>query len=94
MANTIAASFDPGPLSMDGIPGVDRPALPDWRLCEDDRAEDVTCHLGLPGGEVRGQADGAPRLAASAGNYALKIAAGYVPHPSRQNDPCYFLPRL
>ena len=31
---------------------------------------------------------------ASAGNYALKIAAGYVLHPSRQNDSCYFLLRL
>ncbi len=27
-------------------------------------------------------------------NYALKIAAGYVLHPSRQNDSYYFLLRL
>jgi GNAT superfamily N-acetyltransferase len=30
----------------------------------------------------------------SAENYALKIAAGYVLHPSRQNDSYYFLLRL
>jgi hypothetical protein len=28
---------------------------------------------------------------ASAENYALKIAAGFVLHPSHQNDTCYFL---
>jgi GNAT superfamily N-acetyltransferase len=30
----------------------------------------------------------------SAENYALKIAAGYVLHPSRENDSYYFLLRL
>jgi hypothetical protein len=30
----------------------------------------------------------------SVGNYALTIAAGYVPHPSNENDSCYFLRRL
>jgi hypothetical protein len=27
-------------------------------------------------------------------NYALKLAAGYVLHPSRENDSYYFLMRL
>jgi hypothetical protein len=31
---------------------------------------------------------------ASAENHALKIAAGYALHPSRQNDSYYFLLRL
>jgi GNAT superfamily N-acetyltransferase len=30
----------------------------------------------------------------STGNYALKIAAGYVLHPSHENDSYYFLLRL
>jgi hypothetical protein len=30
----------------------------------------------------------------SAENYALKIAAGYVLHPSEENDSYYFLIRL
>jgi hypothetical protein len=38
--------------------------------------------------------DALPQPGDSTENYALKIAAGYVLHPSRQNDSYYFLLRL
>lgn len=32
--------------------------------------------------------------ASASGNHALELSAGYVPHPSRENDSCYFIIRL
>ena len=38
--------------------------------------------------------DALPSPVTSTENYALKIAAGYVLHPSHENDSYYFLLRL
>jgi hypothetical protein len=43
---------------------------------------------------VRLLPDSVPKSGIKGENYALKLAAGYVLHPSHENDSYYFLKKL